>query len=574
MSAFLFVEEGGIKVDLYNFTDCISPHILLRGNQYFLEDKVANLEKTTNGYHAIVRGTILYKVEINLSKDDDIVGFSCNCPDEWNRPCKHVTACLFAIANERHIPAFVNDEDNDDFAIDTEDLVDLDGLSWEDLLESTSDEELIRALTVVAKSDAKLQENIANVIRMNRRADSHWMRLIDRMENELDMYDPEWEDGSDELYDLFDQLSECVPHIKIPMEYLEMTRRFIETTDCHVDFYSNPDFLFELTREFFGPWSGLWARCFQHATFDQKQDFVREFWDEYESDPMSMLEFWEGHWFELLGGMCDDVEIGQSILDRYRKISMDLDRFIGEDNKKDWLFVSKSMFDYHRLSAGWDRSETKKWLDLRLEILELRLERLRIHDEDGELESMLRLIEEHGGRSPTEREEAFQIAALLKLERYDSLRDLIRRQFGRGNDANLDVYLSSFPDTKRTSAYEELLDEWMAGTDPYHLLRKRLIQESRKGRIIQAIETHPSWMDGLYDEVDVLDLPRLEKVFRSWIRQSMTYATDRKQYQKIAHSMARIGTRFPETTRSLMNELIETFPKRRAMIDELNRAIG
>ena len=78
--------------------DWFQPHILERGQAYFDEGRVSELERTEDGYAAIVEGTEEYEVEI-LLEGDSVEDMLCDCPcAEDGNACKHMAAVLFAVA--------------------------------------------------------------------------------------------------------------------------------------------------------------------------------------------------------------------------------------------------------------------------------------------------------------------------------------------------------------------------------------------------------------------------------------------------------------------------------------------
>ena len=80
--------------------DWFQPHILERGRVYFEEGRVSELERTEDGYVAIVEGTEEYEVEI-LLEGDSVEDMLCDCPyAEDGNTCKHMAAVLFAVAAE------------------------------------------------------------------------------------------------------------------------------------------------------------------------------------------------------------------------------------------------------------------------------------------------------------------------------------------------------------------------------------------------------------------------------------------------------------------------------------------
>ncbi len=80
-----------------SWKDWFQPHILERGRAYFDEGRVSELERTEDGYAAIVDGTEEYEVEILLD-GGSIEDMVCDCPyAEDGNYCKHMAAVLFAV---------------------------------------------------------------------------------------------------------------------------------------------------------------------------------------------------------------------------------------------------------------------------------------------------------------------------------------------------------------------------------------------------------------------------------------------------------------------------------------------
>lgn len=85
--------------------DYFKPHIVDRGYNLFLDDAVQGLEEVGEGYYALVSGSQVYQVEIDL-EHGQLVSMWCECPhaQEMNH-CKHMAAVLFAISELEGQPA-------------------------------------------------------------------------------------------------------------------------------------------------------------------------------------------------------------------------------------------------------------------------------------------------------------------------------------------------------------------------------------------------------------------------------------------------------------------------------------
>jgi hypothetical protein len=78
----------------------ISNTIIHRGREYYENDAVVDLEETEKDHwHAEVQGTDTYQVEVVLSGKEKIKSYSCDCPYDGDI-CKHVVAVLFLLREE------------------------------------------------------------------------------------------------------------------------------------------------------------------------------------------------------------------------------------------------------------------------------------------------------------------------------------------------------------------------------------------------------------------------------------------------------------------------------------------
>ena len=71
-------------------------HILERGFDYYLEDRVSSFHLSDKTIEAVVEGSDDYRVKIRLG-DSGISDMSCSCPYASDgTPCKHMAAVLYA----------------------------------------------------------------------------------------------------------------------------------------------------------------------------------------------------------------------------------------------------------------------------------------------------------------------------------------------------------------------------------------------------------------------------------------------------------------------------------------------
>lgn len=86
---------------IQNFESHISGVILERGRHYYSNGYVSHIEETgDNTWTAEVEGSETYTVNVTLRRNNEISGYSCDCPYDGGT-CKHVVAVFFALRDEK-----------------------------------------------------------------------------------------------------------------------------------------------------------------------------------------------------------------------------------------------------------------------------------------------------------------------------------------------------------------------------------------------------------------------------------------------------------------------------------------
>ncbi|MCC7209164.1 MAG: SWIM zinc finger family protein [Anaerolineae bacterium] len=88
-------------LSLQNFKEMIPAAILARGLSYYNGGQVVSLDHPDDQtWLALVEGSETYDVEIVDTGEDGLLECSCTCPYEYGEHCKHVVAVLYAIEAE------------------------------------------------------------------------------------------------------------------------------------------------------------------------------------------------------------------------------------------------------------------------------------------------------------------------------------------------------------------------------------------------------------------------------------------------------------------------------------------
>jgi hypothetical protein len=87
------------KFTLRNFDKWLGAALVKRGKQYFENGAVTDLDDDAGQWTAAVEGSEIYEVSVTLKDDEEIADNFCDCPFEED-VCKHQIAVLFAIREQ------------------------------------------------------------------------------------------------------------------------------------------------------------------------------------------------------------------------------------------------------------------------------------------------------------------------------------------------------------------------------------------------------------------------------------------------------------------------------------------
>lgn len=158
---------------MQEWKDLFRTHILERGKIYYYEGAVTQLEKTDDGYSAIVEGSEDYEVEI-ATDGQRVMDMFCSCPyaAEGNY-CKHMAAVLYQIEGE--------DENDVSRAESVRERQVRAKKELEDIIEIIPEEELRALIGQLADSDNKIKNLI-----LTSYAPKIDVKQINRLKQEVD----------------------------------------------------------------------------------------------------------------------------------------------------------------------------------------------------------------------------------------------------------------------------------------------------------------------------------------------------------------------------------------------------
>ena len=183
-------------------------HILARGEAYYYDAAVLELQNTEHGYHAVVEGTEDYEVDIEI-EEGQIYEMYCSCPyAEDGNNCKHMAAVLFEIEDQV-------EEDT----LTEETCPDNPEKEAEEIIENMPEEELRSFVKGIAAQDSEIRN-----------------MLVTRYAVKIDEKQMNWlKQGVDQLVWEYGDRSGYIDYLKAPDFIWEMENYLEDKADILID---------------------------------------------------------------------------------------------------------------------------------------------------------------------------------------------------------------------------------------------------------------------------------------------------------------------------------------------------
>lgn len=171
-----------------NWKDCFSARILDRGYEYYLNDCIQDIERTKDGFMAVVDGSREYTVTIDIDDDGNFLDADCDCPySQDGNYCKHEAAVLYSL-----------ELDEDDWTGEDCDVEDDESL--EEIVRQMSRDELESVVLDIASYDRKIRNRILLAY-----SDSSSSAFLGTLKEEVRKLCTTIREAEDEWYDEFNE---------------------------------------------------------------------------------------------------------------------------------------------------------------------------------------------------------------------------------------------------------------------------------------------------------------------------------------------------------------------------------
>lgn len=176
-----------------NWRNLFKPWILARGQEYFDDGRVVELENDGFIIRAEVSGSQVYRVEIHRS-GERVIRMSCDCPHAASgENCKHMAAVLIAV---------------DEKVIEER-------LDWQTALAQMPEAQVRELLRSLAAEDGALQDRIVRMVSGPGNDPEQWQDALEQIISDHTGYHGwlDYDQGYDCMVEIAEYLEECLPSL-------------------------------------------------------------------------------------------------------------------------------------------------------------------------------------------------------------------------------------------------------------------------------------------------------------------------------------------------------------------------
>lgn len=558
-------------MNLNNFEDHIDSVILVRGYGYHLSNFVLSMEMISeNKYRAIVEGTELYRVLVEIDNQGEIVHTRCNCPFDYSEFCKHQVAVFYTLSKEQKTGKQVEagssrKEDSDSLkkllmAQGKDKLIEI-------LLEIVEENEVIEKQIMFDLGQGVDDDLVSNAVTLIR-------SCIDKFSDRSGFihYDSIWDAvrGADQTLDKASQVSENEQNVlavkltlTVMREMLDLFDRADDSANCIGQVIDDAvNLLNEITGdETLG--SDEQEEIFEMLISEVDYKAYVE-WSDWQLDLLRccsvlvekevLRKKLEQKLNTLIAANAKDSWSGKYYEEKVELIKYYLiEQYEGKDKAKQFMFNSLHHSDFREMAI----KQAFKEQDYNL-LIELTLEGEK---QDTSLPGLVKKWREY-------RYQAYQMANKIEEQRELAVEFILCGSF-----SHYESLKESYSEQEWPAVYPQiiaLLED--RGTNIQGIYSSILIAEGEKKKLLAHVQSNPACVVAFYNEL----LPHYEEeVFRLFVQhieEMAVNASDRAGYKRVCQVIRRLKKIGGQKPAAVVKEKLLQLNKRRpAFCDELSR---
>jgi len=553
---------------IQDFEAQIDERILLRGYEYFTGGKLSDLQNEGNRYWVIAHGTDDYLVEAIVDESGEIFESSCDCPYENGGYCKHESALFYTLREQK-------------FRTDPHDEVHLKDASEQPI------DQLVKSLPRNQLEDLILTfvqrfEDAESQIRFRAGNDDEKLKAAKRIINfhirqsryhgfiEASAADAAMDGVSIVFYEAMN-CEKLETGIALCLVGLDAVENIDGIDDSYgiitVMLATGQKSIKRLLQERLN----TSPKPERKAIFRMMMKHIEKYW-------FDDLTFSGGLLVETLLLFCEDPEFAI----QYEKLLLKLEMTVTDEtdsyNHK-YLLNAIHILMLHLLDCTNDFKRRQEFVTAHLanpDIREIAIDESiieRNYDHAIELiDAGILLDKDLPGIVNRWNHLAYQVHK--ELNHIDKVRSLSAQFLIAGERDYYEPYLATFSLEEHENAVDAILTQFERlafATETYIYI---LIIERKYEKLMVLCEKRPSLIESVYGHLMENYRDRVGECFKRQIRTAAAEASQRSGYQRICRTIKVYRKAFGDTYFTIVEELRKNYPRRSALMDELNQIVA
>ncbi|WP_341300959.1 SWIM zinc finger family protein [Lysinibacillus sp. FSL H8-0500] len=539
-------------MNIHTFEKHFNKIILQRGYDYFINEYVIDvIAIDEHNWQAEVEGSELYTVNVEIEENGHITYVDCDCP--YDNDCKHMVAVLYTIQEQFNKPPLVSQKQQS---------------TLQQLLVAQSKENLINLILTVGKSTPQFLKELeihlmkpTDIIAASEKLIVHHLRAEqDRHDNFIPQHRAT--KALKGIYTTIHQAEEQLDNgdyltaIELSFLCLQYT---IEAGQYGDDFYG--DFSQALDNSI----AVINGAIQDGVEIWTKGQYENVYQLVIQKAMQPILEDWAEYRISLLHA-CIPLCADDAIEEQFKTLLQSLEGTVGSSHNNRLLQIK-----LHLLETKYSQKEVEAFLEQHISNAEMRDQLIQSAMTRGDYEKVLHLT--------TDGMKQHQLS-LKNLRKWQNNAFIAHKHLGHTEEMRqlaLQLLLNGDYDFYRElkalytveqwpEALEELLDHLINS----YLYPKLIVEEQHTARILAYCQEQPQRIIQYYPHIKESYYEEVCALFIDTITAEAKIASNRKRYQDVCYSINKMRQAgYSVEAGQLIKDLLQTYPKRRAFIEEL-----
>lgn len=547
-------------MNINNFEKNFNKTILKRGIDYYSDGHVDDLMQINeHNWQAEVFGSSLYIIDLRILTNGDISYVDCDCPYEGD--CKHIVAALYEIRAQWQTAATSIISEKKE--------------TLQQMLQAQTKEQLIQLILNVGQNHPAFTHELKMLFTTPEDSLKAAEKLIAHHINIAEKHGGgfiPWNQISNALVGIETVQERIGEHIE-KGEYFTAVELsilcFQQALEAMLNSQDSGEFGYSIEESLAFIEQAIWEGADVWSTEQYETGYELVSKEAQNPD----LDDWT-EWYTSLLQSCIPLCNVDAIEKKYMSLLNSL--FIDGD-KWDAKYTNERLkeLQFQLISSKYSKEDVAAFLEQNIENPNMREQVIISAMERKDYEKVVQLCQDGQQQDKdlqgiVNKWRRFAFKAHKKLKQKEEMRELATQLLLSGDYDYYGEFKMLHSEQQWPQALEQLLDQLQKADSPFY--DKIIVNEQLSVRILAYCKEKPARVEQYYSHINEHYYEEVCALFIDTINKHAKNASDRKRYQEVCHSitiMRKAGYTFEAT--QLIADLLQTYPKRRAFVDELQK---